>query len=139
MLLKTIEDDRGSLVVNSIPSHLPAFPVRRFFLINGKTGIPRGNHAHRTCWQILIIISGNWKISLQTLNGINITDSGHKPAELTIVEPNTWAEIEPLSDDAQMLVLCDKEYDEADYIRDHDQFLQLQKEYRKTLKYGITH
>jgi len=41
-----------------------------------------------------------------------------------LIPPTIWAEQTYLQENTIVLVLCDQFYDEADYIRDYDAFLQ---------------
>lgn len=127
---KIFTDHRGTLVVNSIPKHFPSFPVRRFFLITANESKTRGHHAHKTCWQIIIVISGRWRINIDTLGGRKICEHNPTPAEFYVIEPGTWVVMEALSENSQMLVLCDKEYDPEDYIHSREEFEKMVKERR---------
>ena len=127
MMPKSFEDPKsGTLVVNTIPANHTAFPVRRVFMITGKKHRLRGDHAHKTCWQLLMIISGSWQIQLETLKGSTFQDTNPPQMEMFIIEPGTWTKLIPLSDDAQILVMCDKDYDEADYVRDYEEYKKMQ-------------
>lgn len=48
-----------------------------------------------------------------------------KPYEGLYVGSNMWREMYDFSPDAVLMVLASEVYDEADYIRDYDEFLQL--------------
>ena len=47
------------------------------------------------------------------------------PATGLLIEPMVWHEMSDFSPDCVLLVLADAPYDEADYIRDHADFLAL--------------
>ena len=47
-----------------------------------------------------------------------------KPNFGLLVLPRVWAEQTYLCDDSVLTVLCDKPYDESDYIRDYQDFLE---------------
>ena len=48
-----------------------------------------------------------------------------KPYEGLYVGANMWREMYDFSPDAVLMVLASDFYDEADYIRDYDEFLRL--------------
>ena len=51
-----------------------------------------------------------------------------KPYEGLYVANNMWREMFDFSPDAVLLVLASEYYDEADYIRDYDEFLEFVKD-----------
>ena len=86
-------------------------------------GVRRGFHAHKCLQQILIPIHGTCKIHL---------DDGTETAEVVLDKPfeglyisnDIWREMYDFSPDAVLMVLASEFYDERDYIRDYDKFLQ---------------
>ena len=50
-----------------------------------------------------------------------------KPFEGVYISNDTWREMYDFSPDAVLLVLASEPYNEADYIRDHDAFLEFVK------------
>ena len=50
-----------------------------------------------------------------------------KPYEGLYVTNNMWREMYDFSDDAVLMVLASELYDESDYIRDYDEFLEFVK------------
>ena len=46
------------------------------------------------------------------------------PNKALLIEGMVWREIRDFSKDSVMLVLASDHYNEADYIRDHDEFLR---------------
>ena len=53
-----------------------------------------------------------------------------KPYEGLYVSNNMWREMFDFSSDAVLMVLASELYDEADYIRDYDEFLDFIKNNR---------
>ena len=116
-------DERGSLAFSETGKQLP-FEVRReFHLFDLKMGIARGGHSHKICHQFMTAMAGEFKI---------ITDSGSKvftwtlssPGEGLFVPPGHCVELTPLSKGSVLSVLASHAYDEADYIRDREQFIR---------------
>lgn len=115
-------DDRGQLIAIEAGKDLP-FEIRRvYYIYDTLTDVRRGFHAHRNLQQILLCVNGSCKIHL---------DDGHDTAEVTLDDPskglyianNMWREMYDFSEGAVLLVLASEYYDEADYIRNYDQFL----------------
>lgn len=135
MEIKVIEfqshgDSRGNLVAAELGKELP-FPVKRVYYIYGVKGDQRrGFHAHKTLDQVLIAISGSCKVLL---------DDGKEKEVVTLSSPTRglfvpnryWHEMYDFSDDAILVCLASAEYDESDYIRNYDAFLNYFKEDRE--------
>lgn len=120
-------DDRGQLVAIEATKDLP-FEIRRvYYIYDTLPGVRRGFHAHRNLQQILICVSGSCKIHL---------DNGHDTAEVTLDKPNEglyiannmWREMYDFTPGAVLLVLASEYYDEADYIRNYEDFLKMVRE-----------
>ena len=96
-------------------------------MFDTKPGVRRGYHAHKCLKQILVCVHGECKILL---------DNGHekeivhldRPNKGLIVESNMWREMFDFSQDAVLMVLASELYDEEDYIRNYENFLEYVKE-----------
>ena len=120
-------DDRGQLIAIEQLKDLP-FEIRRvYYIYDTLAGVRRGFHAHRNLQQILICVSGSCKIHL---------DDGSSTAEVVLDDPtkglyianDMWREMYDFSEGAVLLVLASQHYDEADYIRNYDAFIQMIKD-----------
>jgi len=116
----TYEDTNGNLCVYESGQHVP-FAIRRVFTVSAKAGDYRGDHAHKTCTQLLVCVSGVIRV---------VCDDGSTTAEYLLdtmgagllISPGIWAKEEYLVDDAVLMVLCDRAYEPEDYIRDYNEF-----------------
>jgi dTDP-4-dehydrorhamnose 3,5-epimerase-like enzyme len=120
-----IENSLGNIAVienNTIP-----FEIKRvYYLFDIPSNATRGGHAHKKLQQVLIAISGSFDVVLN--NGeTQKTVTLNKPDKGLLIENNTWRELENFSSGAVCLVLASKEYDELDYIRDYEEFLESKK------------
>ena len=125
--LPLILDTRGSLSVGEFGKNIP-FEVKRYFIVfDVPSGELRGEHAHRECHQFLVCVKGSCSV---------ITDDGKTRQEFLLDKPNvgaylppmTWGEQFNYSSDAVLLVFASHYYDNEDYIRNYDEFLQLVKD-----------
>lgn len=127
MQIKTYEfmphgDDRGQLVALEEKNDIPFTIKRVYYMYDTVEGVTRGKHAHKSLEQILICVHGSCKIRL---------DDGKEKAVVVLDKPNVglyvsnvmWREMFDFSPDAVLMVLASGLYDEADYIRDYDEFL----------------
>ena len=126
-------DERGKLIAIESLTDLAPFEVKRVYYIFDTTpGTVRGNHAHKDLRQLLICVSGACTISCEMPDG---TKSEHRldwPDSGLLIEGLVWRQMKEFSKDAVLLVLASEHYDEADYIRDYNEFRSLSQEYTTT-------
>lgn len=122
--LPSLGDDRGSLVALEAEKTVP-FNIKRVYSIFGtKTGVARGFHAHKALKQVALCVTGSCRMVL---------DDGHQKAEVILDSPTKglliedliWREMHDFSNDCVLLVLASELYDENDYIRKYEEFLEL--------------
>ena len=117
-------DHRGTLVVAESFQQVP-FEIKRFFAITevGRNQV-RGAHAHKTLSQFLICMSGSVKVALD--NGVRTKKVVLSDAKKgLLIPPMVWADQIYSGSNTVLVVLCDAEYDENDYIRNYQEFLSI--------------
>ena len=116
-------DARGQLSVAELGGALP-FAARRVYWLHGtKPGVSRGFHAHKKLHQLCVCVAGSVRISLfdgRREESVLLNSS----AKGLLIGPGFWREMHDFSPDCVLMVFADAEYDEADYIRDRDQFIR---------------
>ena len=118
-----MSDDRGNLSFVEVDTHIPFTINRVYFIFDVKKDTKRGCHAHYNLHQYIIAISGSLDIKLD--DGLNSkVFSLNDPCRGLYLTPMMWRELYNFSPGAVCLVLASEKYDEMDYIRDYDQFLQ---------------
>ena len=116
-------DDRGQLVALEEYKDIPFDIKRVYYIYRTEEGVRRGFHAHKNLKQILVCVHGSCKILLD--NGKEKeTVLLDNPCEGLYIENDIWREMYDFSPDAVLLVLASELYDEADYIRNYDAFLE---------------
>ena len=123
-------DDRGQLVAIEAMKDLPLPIDRVYYIYDTLPGVRRGFHAHKCLQQILLCVNGSCKIHL---------DNGHETAEVLLDKPNEglyiannmWREMYDFTPGTVLLVLASEYYDEADYIRNYDDFIKMIQEGEK--------
>lgn len=119
----SVADDRGLLVVAEAGKEVP-FNIARIFAITGvEHGNVRGGHAHKKLSQMLICISGMVEVTVDDGKERNAITLDH-PTKALLVPPGIWAEQTYSSSDTILLVLCDRVYEEEDYIRNYQEFVK---------------
>jgi len=126
--LPEVCDSRGLLSICELNRSVP-FEVRRYFVVSAAVGATRGTHAHRNLHQFLSCIHGQCNA---------IADDGETRREFVLNSPSvglylppmTWGTQYRFSPGAVLLALASDEFDEADYICEYSEFLELAKRLR---------
>ncbi len=120
-------DDRGQLVALEEYKDIPFDIKRVYYIYDTLPGVTRGRHAHKNLEQILICVHGSCMLRLD--DGFEQKEVLlDKPFEGVYISNDTWREMYDFSPDAVLLVLASEPYNEADYIRNYDAFLEFVKE-----------
>ncbi len=123
-------DDRGMLVALEENKDIPFKIKRVYYIYDTLEGVRRGFHAHKNLKQILICVKGSCKLHLD--NGYETAEVIlDKPYEGIYIENNIWREMYDFSKDAVLLVLASELYNEADYIRNYQDFIEFIKSQEK--------
>lgn len=117
-------DDRGMLIAFEENKDIPFEIKRVYFMYDTKEGVRRGYHAHKNLKQILVCVHGSCKVLLDNGSDKKIVHL-EKPYEGLYIENNIWREMYDFSEDAVLMVFASDFYNEEDYIRDYDEFLEL--------------
>ncbi|MEJ0065775.1 MAG: DegT/DnrJ/EryC1/StrS family aminotransferase [Caulobacteraceae bacterium] len=121
--LQTIPMANGILGVAEVSRQI-GFPVHRAYYIRDvPAGQSRGGHGHRVLRQCFLCLRGSVKLSVERSGATQIVELT-RPSQAAVVGAGCWRDLSDFSDDSVVIVLASEEYDEADYIRDHDNFLR---------------
>ena len=121
----TIEDTRGNLAF--IQNEFLPFEFKRiYYLFDVPSNSFRGGHSHINQNEILIALSGSFEVVL---------DDGLEKKSIILNKPNMglpistgiWRELQNFSSGAVCLVVASDVFEEADYIRDYEEFLDSKK------------
>lgn len=123
------EHETGNITVVENCFDIPFDVKRIYYLYDVPGGESRGGHAHYELRQLIVAVSGSFDVQLNDGN-IKRTFSLNRPCQGLLVTPGLWRELNNFSSGSVCLVLASMKYNEADYIRSYDEFL----EYKKCLK-----
>ena len=118
-----IEDPRGNLSV--IEKEVVPFEIKRvYYLYDVPAGAERGGHAHKKLQQFLVALSGSFDVILNDGKEEKIVTL-NKPFEGLLITNGIWRELKNFSSGAVCLVVASDVFEEADYIREFDDFLAI--------------
>ncbi|MDR0276674.1 MAG: FdtA/QdtA family cupin domain-containing protein [Paucimonas sp.] len=118
-------DERGSLVSIEQGRLIPFEIKRIYYLYHTGKDVSRGYHAHRQLQQVAICVSGKCRMILD--NGTVREEVWLDcPTKGLLIESMMWREMHDFSPDCVLLVIASQPYDENDYIRNYQVFLESQ-------------
>lgn len=120
------EDKRGILLALQEDKKVSDLSIklrRIFILTNLNQKLSRGNHAVKKTTQIVLALRGQCDVELD--NGFSKKKIRlNKFHQGLIIYPMVWRTLKNFSKDALILVICDRKFNENDYIRDYESFIQ---------------
>ena len=105
-----ITDPRGNLTVAQAHTDVPG-------------GECRGGHAHKSCKEVLIALSGSFHVTVDNGEEQKTVLLNH-PYQGLLIDTDVWRTLDDFSSGAVCLVLASEPFDEDDYIREYDDFLR---------------
>jgi dTDP-4-dehydrorhamnose 3,5-epimerase-like enzyme len=116
-------DERGSLVALESNKAVP-FDIKRVYYIFGtKKNVTRGLHAHKALKQVMLCVTGHCEVTLDD-GKVRETVRLESPTKGLLIEGLIWREMSRFSSDCVLLVIASELYNEDDYIRDYQEFLE---------------
>lgn len=124
--LSKIIDPRGNLTVAQSNKQIPFDIKRVYWVYDVPSGECRGGHSHKQCKEVIVALSGSFHVTLD--NGYEKrTFLLNHPYEGLLIDTNTWRTLDDFSSGAVCLVLASEPFEEEDYIREYDDFIQYLK------------
>lgn len=121
--LPRINDPRGNLTFIEGGRHVP-FEIRRvYYLYDVPGGAKRAGHGHRALEQVIIAMSGSFDVTLDDGRERRLFHLNRSYYGLHVA-PMMWREIDNFSSGSVCMVLASEYYDEADYFRVYEEFLE---------------
>lgn len=122
--LPTFSDERGSLTLvdrQTAEERLPFVPRRAFWIHHTPAGATRGEHAHRTCWELVVAVSGRFCLTLY--DGHDARDFVlDNPGKGVLIPPMVWCKLWDFQENTVCLTLASEDYDAGGYINDFQTF-----------------
>lgn len=120
-------DARGSLSFAEQNNHIPFEIKRTYWIYDVPGGEDRGGHAFRENQEVVIALSGAFDV---------VVDDGENQKTFTLnrsyyglyIPNGLWRTMENFSTNSFALEFGSMHYDEADYIREYNEFLKLKQD-----------
>lgn len=117
-----VAEARGDLTFIEQNEHVPFEIKRVYYLYDVPSGATRAAHAHRNLEQVYISLSGSMDVHLD--DGFHKkTFHLNRPHYGLYLPSGMWRSIDNFSSNSVLMVLTNELYNEADYIRDYDDYL----------------
>lgn len=121
--LPKILDDRGNLSFFENNDQIPFEIKRTYWIYDVPGGYERGGHAFKKQEEVIIALSGSFDVVIS--DGITRQIFSLNRSYYGLFVPvGFWRQMENFSTNSLALVVSSTEYEEADYIRDFDQYLK---------------
>ena len=118
-----ITDPRGNLTVAQALTDVPFAIKRAYWVYDVPAGECRGGHAHKSCKEVLIALSGSFHVTVDNGEEQKTVLLNH-PYQGLLIDTDVWRTLDDFSSGAVCLVLASEPFDEGDYIREYDGFLR---------------
>lgn len=123
--IQNIQDKKSIISVIS-KKEIPIKNFERIFFVRSNKNKIRGNHAHKKCSQFMFALVGKIKL---------ICDDGLKKKQFILnsningilVPPTIWAKQRYLAKNSVLGVICDRNFEEKDYLRNYKEFRKIYK------------
>jgi WxcM-like, C-terminal len=122
--LPKINRPEGSITAVEGGITIPFEIARVYYVYDVVYGASRGGHAHRDLQQLIVAAMSRFVV---------VVDDGHRRRSIELdradqglyIPTMIWRELEGFASGAVCVVLASLPYEEADYIRDRDEYLSL--------------
>ncbi len=119
-------DRRGNLSVIEQMDRIPFKIERAFWIYDVPGGEFRGGHAYREAEEFIVALSGSFDVVVDDGTRKQVFQLNRSYYGLYIPK-RMWRGMENFSTNSLALVLSSTPYDEADYIRDYEEFKRIKR------------
>lgn len=118
-----IIDNKGRGKLSVIEKSIIPFEIKRvYYLYDVPSDAFRGGHAHKNLDQFMIALSGSFEVNIDDGSN-NKKFMLNKPNQGLLIPSGIWREMDNFSAGSVCLVLASEVFDESDYFRDYDSFV----------------
>jgi dTDP-4-dehydrorhamnose 3,5-epimerase-like enzyme len=118
-----IIDEKGRGKLSVLEKSTIPFEIKRvYYLYDVPSDAFRGGHAHKNLNQFMIALSGSFEVKIDDGSN-NKKVMLNKPNKGLLIPSGIWREMDNFSAGAVCLVLASEFFDESDYFRDYNSFI----------------
>lgn len=121
--MKVHGDNRGKLIAVEGNRDIPFDIKRVYWIFDTLPDEDRGMHAHKNMEQIIVAMDGACQFVLDD-GKTRETVWLNRPDQGLYIGKNMWREMKHFSYGCKLMVLASDYYDEKEYIRSYEEFLQ---------------
>lgn len=103
---------------------LPFSPKRVYWIYDTPNEVKRGGHFHHDLEQIIICLNGKLILELENVKGVKYDFILDEPSKALFIPNKYWRDIK-FEDNAILFCIASEIYDENDYIRNYQEFKNL--------------
>lgn len=122
-----VKNRMGNITAINNQQDIPFDIERVFYIYDIPGGAERGMHAHKLCHQVLVAVSGSFKVELDDGQNKKVVNLNHPKFGLYI-PPGVWAKEKEYSSGAVCLVLTSEKYSSDDYINTYTEFIKYRQD-----------
>ncbi|WMX15211.1 FdtA/QdtA family cupin domain-containing protein [Aureispira sp. CCB-E] len=111
----------GYISVAEIQDNIPFEIKRVYWTYFTPNHVERGNHSHRALEQVIICVAGTIYFEFESVGGETFEFELDEPSQGIYVPSGYWRRMK-FSHNAVLVCMASQLYDEADYIRDYNEF-----------------
>lgn len=116
-------DERGNLSFVEQNNHIPFGIKRTYWIYDVPGGESRGAHAHRELEQLIVAVSGSFRVTLDDRK-VKKSFILNRPNQGLYVKSGIWRDLDDFSSGSVCMLLASEVYKKEDYIRDYGEFLE---------------
>lgn len=116
----------GNLTSITNSKEVPFDIKRIYYLYDVPGGNSRGGHAHKDLYQIMIALSGSFTVTVDD-GKLKRSFQLFQPYQGLLIPPGLWRDLDNFSSGSICMVLASEIYDENDYFREYEDFINFKK------------
>ena len=124
--LPKILDERGNLSFIEEETHIPFNIERTYWIYDVPGGQVRGGHAFKEQQELIVALSGSFDVHVDDGQEQKVFSLNRSYYGLYIPK-GIWRQMQNFSTNSLAMVLSSTKFDEADYIREYNDFLVYKK------------
>ena len=116
-----VQDERGALAFAEAQRVIPFAVERVFWIYDVPTEASRGGHAHWTCNELVVPVSGGFTVVLDD-GQVRRQVRMERPDEGVLIPAGVWCELLDFAPGTVLLVMASQPYQPEGYVHDYNEY-----------------